>query len=133
MIPVSCGVVLSDGFVLCAQRNHGQAHALKWEFPGGKIEEGESAEEALKRELLEELNITVKVITALKSVVHAYVDGPMVKLHPFVCLKDKGQLIVKEHRQIRWVKVELLNNLNWVDADLPVVKQVRELLDASNR
>jgi len=93
---------------------------LKWEFPGGKIHEGETPEECLRRELIEELGITVRIGPALPPTVHQYPDFT-ITLYPFVCAIESGDLIPQEHAEVAWLRPEELPLLDWADADRPVV------------
>jgi len=94
---------------------------LKWEFPGGKIEKGESPEDCLKRELLEELGIQVSVDKALSPSTHPYPTFT-VTLHPFICSIDSGNIVLHEHAAITWLPQEKLFSLDWAEADIPVIK-----------
>lgn len=94
---------------------------LKWEFPGGKIDPGESPEECLRRELIEEMGINVSVGKNLTSSTHHY---PMftVTLYPFVCSIESGEIILHEHAAIVWLLPDQLKTLDWAEADLPVIE-----------
>jgi len=94
---------------------------LKWEFPGGKIREHETAEECLRRELEEELGVLVRVGAALAPSPHHYPDFA-ITLYPFLCTIQSGELILHEHAEIAWVKPQGLLELDWTDADRPVVE-----------
>ncbi len=93
---------------------------LKWEFPGGKIEPGETPEACLKRELMEELELSVTVREALEPVTHAY-DGFTVTLYPFVCDMEGGNVVLHEHAAFTWLKPADLPRLDWAAADRPVL------------
>jgi 8-oxo-dGTP diphosphatase len=94
--------------------------ALKWEFPGGKIETGESKEECLHREVKEELNIDIIVHSALTMVEYHYAEFS-VQLYPFVCSLQSGEVNVLEHTQAIWVDAMQLPNYDWAAADIPIV------------
>lgn len=123
MIPVTCAIIEDEdtSSVLCAQRSEQMKLPLKWEFPGGKVEEGESPEACLVREIQEELGVRVEVIEQLPSNVHTYPGSKAIELIPFRCRISGGQIQLKEHRQIRWLKREALPELDWAEADIPVV------------
>jgi len=122
MIKVSCAVILNkDGEILVAQRSANMSMPLKWEFPGGKLENNETAEVCLHRELMEELNIEVQIIEQLPSNLHAY-SNLTIELIPFLCKYLKGAMLLKEHAQIEWVHSTELLALDWADADVPIVK-----------
>ncbi len=94
---------------------------LKWEFPGGKIDPGESPKECLQRELLEELGISVHISQRLPVSTHRY-PALVVTLHPFICSVDSGnKIILHEHAAITWLSPEELHDLDWADADVPVL------------
>ncbi|MDA8085083.1 MAG: (deoxy)nucleoside triphosphate pyrophosphohydrolase [Nitrospiraceae bacterium] len=118
---VACAIVEKDGRVLAAQRGIAMSMPLKWEFPGGKIEHGESPEDCLRRELVEELGLKVNVSYALPPHTHSY-DTFTVTLYPFVCTLGSGELTVHEHAAVAWFPPEELTVLDWAEADLPVIK-----------
>lgn len=119
-IHVTCAIIERGSLVLAAQRSATMNLPLKWEFPGGKIDPGESAEECLQRELMEELNIGVTVGRALSPVTHGYTDCT-VTLYPFVCTIRSGEIILHEHAAVVWLKADELLTLDWAAADVPVV------------
>lgn len=95
----------------------------KWEFPGGKLELNELPEEALIREINEELNIEIKIIEALPIAEHAYVPEKIIQLIPYRCsIVDNERPIATEHSELRWVKRDELLQLDWAEADIPIVK-----------
>lgn len=120
-LPVTCAIIETNGAVLCAQRSGLMPLPFKWEFPGGKIEKGESAEDCLVREIKEELNIDIEILKAFPS--HIFDDGfgKVIELIPFLCYYKGASLCVNEHFQIKWVKVEDLKKLDWAEADIPIV------------
>lgn len=93
----------------------------KWEFPGGKIEAGESPEECLHRELREEMEVSVEIGRELLPRTHHYADFT-VTLYPFVCRLMTTEMVLREHEAICWLAPEALFNLDWAEADLPVLK-----------
>jgi 8-oxo-dGTP diphosphatase len=95
---------------------------LKWEFPGGKVDEGESLEECLKRELFEELTITINITEKLPESVYTY---PVFKitLYPFVCSIQSGEIVLKEHADYIWLLPRNLMSLDWAEADVAVVRE----------
>jgi len=119
-ISVACALIERDGLVLAAQRSETMSMPLKWEFPGGKIHEGESPEACLVRELLEELNVTVAVKYQLKPITWDY-GSFSVTLHPFVCEITEGDIILHEHKAIKWLAPAELPSLDWAEADFPVI------------
>ena len=124
-IHVACAIIERDGLVLAAQRSATMALPLKWEFPGGKIDAGESPEECLHRELVEELGVHVHVGKPLAPAIHHYPTFT-VTLHPFVCSIEAGELTLHEHAAVTWLRPEELSGLDWAEADLPVIDAYRD-------
>ena len=123
-INVVGAVILKDGEVLCAQRGKGALAGL-WEFPGGKIEPGEPARDALQREITEELLCTVTVGDEITTTAHEY-DFGIVNLTTFFCELVAGEPVLTEHTEVRWLKPEQMNELEWAPADVPAVDLIRE-------
>ncbi len=94
---------------------------LKWEFPGGKIRNNETPEECVRRELEEELGILVQIGAALAPATHRYPDFT-ITLYPFLCTIQSGDVAMHEHAEIAWVRPQGLPELEWADADRPVVE-----------
>jgi 8-oxo-dGTP diphosphatase len=124
-IPVVCAVIERDGRVLVAQRPAHKHLALKWEFPGGKVEPGESPEAAVVREIKEELNCDIAIIRALPRVRHAY--AVVIEMIPFVCHLVPGSPEPRplEHIALQWVAPAELPALDLAAADLPVLDSYR--------
>lgn len=120
-INVSCAVIESDGLVLAAQRSESMNLPLKWEFPGGKIELGESPEECLSREILEEMEIRIRVKESLPTSTHQY-PTLTVTLYPFICSIESGEIVLHEHSAMNWLPPSQLHTLDWAAADLPVIE-----------
>ncbi len=121
-IPVVCAIIEQDDQVLCALRSERMSLAGKWEFPGGKLELNEIPEDALIREIKEELNISIKIIEALPISEYSYVPEKVIRLIPFRCNIQNNEIpVATEHSELRWVKKEDLLNLNWAEADVPIV------------
>lgn len=125
-LQVACAIIEHDGKVLAAQRSEHMSLPLKWEFPGGKINEQEAPEACLVREVTEELGLGVTVGMALPKVSHAYTDFS-VTLYPFICTIAAGALTLHEHRAIRWLPPAGLPSLDWAAADLPIITAYLEL------
>lgn len=119
-IHVACAIIERDGLVLVAQRSAAMNLPLKWEFPGGKIDPGETAAEGLRREIREELAVEVSVGQSLPASTHHY-PAFTVTLYPFVCTLETGEIILHEHAALAWLPVENLASLDWAEADLPVL------------
>ena len=121
-IPVVCAVIIRDGRVLLAQRPAGKHLALKWEFPGGKVEPGEEPAAALVREIAEELGCRIEVRERLPAVTHRYERGE-IELIPFLCLLAAGSAEPHphEHLAVEWPLAGELRRYDLAAADLPVV------------
>ena len=123
MIEVSCAIIINPfDQVLVTQRSAHMPLPLKWEFPGGKIEENETAEECLIREIREELNIEIEITSALSPNDHQYPDK-LIRLIPFICKKTGDKIILKEHADYKWLDVKDLLDLEWAEADVGVVEE----------
>ncbi len=120
MIDVACGIIERGGKVLAARRAAGKRHQGKWEFPGGKLKIGETAEAALTREIEEELALSVHIQERLPEVIHAYPDS-LIRLFPMVCHWVSGEPIYTDHDKIVWLDPEDLADLDWAAADLPIL------------
>jgi 8-oxo-dGTP diphosphatase len=124
-IEVVAGVIFCKDEILCVQRNKNKLQYIseKFEFPGGKIEPGESKEEALYRELLEELNLSIKIKSFFMTVVHGYPDFELI-MHTYICEVESKVLTLNEHIDKKWLKVNELNQLDWAGADIPIVEKL---------
>ena len=127
MTEVTCAIIIKNGQVLATQRSEQMPHPLKWEFPGGKVKAGESPEYCIKREILEELGVRVIVRQLLPSVRHVY-DTHTIKLIPFICSVDKGKISLSEHKSYRWLPAEHLSSVDWLDADIEVIKSLSQIV-----
>lgn len=125
MLEVVCGIMRnSSGQILACRRGLDRHLGGLWEFPGGKVDAGETPEAALARELLEELGITVQVGKALSSVVE-WTDGAVsIRLRGYFCEILKGNPHAHEHEEIRWCELFELPKLDWAEADLPLVEEL---------
>jgi 8-oxo-dGTP diphosphatase len=123
---VACALVERDGRLLSVQRSATMSLPLKWEFPGGKIEPGESPAGCLRRELLEELGVEVEVGDPLPAFVHDYPAFSVI-LYPWRCRIASGDLTLHEHADARWLTADDLFSVDWAAADLPVLEAWRAL------
>jgi 8-oxo-dGTP diphosphatase len=117
---VSCAVIMDGDRVLVTQRSERMPHPLKWEFPGGKLQPGETPEGCIIREIREELGVEISVLQLLPSVRHRYPDSD-IKLIPFICTIKKGEIDLSEHRSCSWVSRSDLDQIDWLEADIGVV------------
>lgn len=115
------GVVIDHGQVLCVKKGATRFNytAHKWEFPGGKIEPGESPEAALKRELLEEMNMKVEVGERLTTITHEYPDFT-ITMQAYLCHLRSPHFALTEHEQYAWLPSSELPTLEWCAADVPI-------------
>lgn len=120
-IEVVGAIIFNDDKVLCAQRNENMSLPLMWEFPGGKIEKGESEIEALKREISEEMLCDLEVGDKVNSTSYEY-DFGIVNLHTYKCKLKEKMPTLTEHKSIQWLDVKDLETLEWAPADIPAVK-----------
>ena len=121
ILEVSCAILERFDQVLVAKRARGTAHGGLWEFPGGKLEENESAAESLVRELKEELGVQIRLVQTLKPS-DTEEEKRILRLHPFRCTLVSGNPKPHEHSQIRWVHRTRLETFNWAPADIPVLR-----------
>ncbi|MDD7385149.1 MAG: (deoxy)nucleoside triphosphate pyrophosphohydrolase [Actinomycetaceae bacterium] len=121
-------LIVRNGVVLCAQRGSGKQLAGYWEFPGGKVEAGESLKEALTREIREELECSVTVGRELGDSLYAY-DFGSIHLTVFQCsLSDPGQGPHRtEHQELRWMRPAQMLSLTWAPADLDLVSRISQM------
>lgn len=124
-IEVVAGVIFCEDQVLCVQRPKNKLHYIseKFEFPGGKIEEGETREEALHRELIEELNLSTKIESFYLTVIHEYPDFELT-MHSFTCEVESKELTLHEHIDQKWLTIKELTKLDWAAADIPIVNKL---------
>jgi 8-oxo-dGTP diphosphatase len=127
-VHVACALIERDGLVLAAQRSAVMSIPLKWEFPGGKLEAGESAEECLRREMVEEMGVTIAVGRPLPLHTHSY-DTFTVTLYPFVCTIESNTITLHEHAAIVWLPPHELHIFDWAEADWPVLEAYAQQFD----
>lgn len=125
-IHVTGAVLVRNGRVLTAQRGIGKAQEGMWEFPGGKIEEGESPKASLARELKEELLCDATVGDFITLTEHEYEFG-IVVLSTYFCTLNGTEPTLTEHQEIRWLRPEELSELTWAPADIPTVELLQGL------
>ena len=131
-VEVVAAVIVKDGSILATQRGYGEFKG-KWEFPGGKIEKGESKEEALIREIREEMHADIEVIDYLNTVNYDYPNFHLI-MHTFVCnLKNNYEFVYHdndnlEHSNMVWLDKEDLDLLDWLPADKLILDKIEEIL-----
>ena len=119
-------VLVRDGRVFATQRGYGEFKD-KWEFPGGKVEAGESREEALRREIREELDAEIAVGKLLCTVEYDY-PAFHLTMHCYLCSVVSGTLVLKEHESARWLSADGLESVDWLPADIQVIPIIRKCL-----
>jgi 8-oxo-dGTP diphosphatase len=125
----ACALIDPDGRVLIAERPPGKAMAGLWEFPGGKVEDGERPEQALIRELREELAIVVEepCLAPFTFASHTYPDFQLL-MPLYVCRRWQGTPVAREHQALKWVKPKDLVQYKMPPADIPLIPMLRDLL-----
>ncbi|MDQ0232046.1 (deoxy)nucleoside triphosphate pyrophosphohydrolase [Metabacillus malikii] len=123
LINVVGAVIMKDGKILCAQRGNTKVLSSFWEFPGGKIEEGESPQQALHREIIEEMECEIEIEKLLDETVYEY-DFGIVNLKTFKCKLTEGKPTLTEHTAMKWLFPHELNTLQWAPADIPTVEKL---------
>ena len=121
---VVAGLILRDDKILVCQRTRHQVMPLKWEFPGGKIEEGEQPRPALRRELEEELGIDAVVGDEVARIVHEYPSGGAVELRFFAVMSYGGEIENRIFRDVQWVERSQLPEFDFLEADLALVRDL---------
>jgi 8-oxo-dGTP diphosphatase len=124
-VHVACAIIEQDGLVLSAQRSSLTSLPLKWEFPGGKLNPGETPVDCLHREIMEEMGVQVTPTRQLAPSIHHYPDFS-VTLYPFICTITGGSIVLHEHVAMVWLPPEELHSLDWAAADLPILSDYRE-------
>lgn len=122
-IHVVGAVIIERGKILCAQRGRNMSLPLLWEFPGGKINDGESPKEALQREIQEEILCEIEVGDQIEHTVYEYNFG-IVHLTTFECRIIKGKPVLTEHKAVRWMAPQELPILDWAPADIPTIEKL---------
>ena len=121
---VAAGLIVCDGLLLIAQRKHGKSLEYKWEFPGGKLEEGETLEECLKREMMEEMQLEIVVKDHFIDSSYDYDFGTIVLHAYWATCKSKDIPVVLEHEQYKWIEPKDLPQYDFAPADLPIVQAI---------
>ena len=123
-IEVVAAIIIRDGRVFATERGYGQWQGW-WEFPGGKMEPGESPEEALKREIREELNAEIAVGELMETVEWDYPEFHL-RMHCFICTLLSDSLHLNEHRDAAWLTGETMDSVKWLPADEGLILKIKK-------
>ncbi|WP_392486898.1 (deoxy)nucleoside triphosphate pyrophosphohydrolase [Haloimpatiens sp. FM7315] len=121
-IEVVAAVIKKQDKIFVTKRGYGEFLNM-WEFPGGKIEKGETREQALKREIKEELELDINVDKFLTTIDYDYSNFHLT-MHCFMCTVNGGKLHLNAHNEVKWITLEEKDKLNWVPADIKVLKEL---------
>ena len=130
IIRVAAAIILHEGRIFATQRGYGKYKDF-WEFPGGKIEPGETPQEALVREIHEELDLRIAVGKYACSVEYDYADFHL-SMQCFWCSVVSGEPRLQEHEAARWLNLDTLRSVNWLPADLVLLPDIEKQLSASD-
>ena len=126
IIKVVAAIIINDGKVFATQRGYGDFKG-GWEFPGGKIEAGETPEEAIVREIKEELDTEIEVVELLDTVEYDYPQFHL-SMDCFICKIKSGDLILKEHEAAKWLTKETLDSVEWLPADSGLIEKIKDII-----
>lgn len=129
-IKVVAAIIIHENKIFATQRGYGEFKD-GWEFPGGKIEEGEASQQALIREIREELDTEIEVGELVDTVEYDY-PAFHLSMDCFLCEVKSGDLVLKEHEAARWLVVEDLNTVDWLPADKGLIEKLLSLLYSAN-
>ena len=125
VIEVVAAVIYKDGAYFTTQRGYGEFEGM-WEFPGGKIEPGESRDVALKREIQEELGVDIAIENLLCTTEYDYPSFHLT-MHCYICSIEAGEIVLREHKSARWLRPAELGSVEWLPADKDVISQLNNL------
>ena len=125
-VRVVAAIIIENDKVFATQRGYGEFKD-GWEFPGGKIEPGETTEEAIVREIKEELDTEVEVIELLDTVEYDYPNFHL-SMGCFICKIKSGDLVLKEHEAAKWLTKDTLGSVEWLPADMGLVREIEKYL-----
>jgi 8-oxo-dGTP diphosphatase len=126
MLNVTCAIIKIGNKILVTQRSEKMKLPLKWEFPGGKLEDYETEIECIKREIKEEINIDIEIVKKLSSSVFDY-GTFKINLIPFIAKYVSGDIILTEHKNYKLLDKTKLSYLDWAEADLPILEEFLKL------
>lgn len=126
ILKVTCAIINFRDLILVVQRSENMSLPFKWEFPGGKLELNESEEDCIKREIKEELDIEINLLKRLTPSLFNY-PSVSIELIPFLANYLEGEITLKEHKRYLLLTKQELSNLDWAEADLPILKELLSL------
>ena len=124
MIKVVAAILQNDDKILIAKKREGKPLAGFYEFPGGKVEEGENPEDSLVRELMEEMSIKVTVKDYVGKSIYDYGNGKVIELLGYTAEIIEGDIVLTDHDEYRWVTLEEVCNYNIAPADIPLISKI---------
>ncbi|MCH5263442.1 MAG: 8-oxo-dGTP diphosphatase MutT [Lachnospiraceae bacterium] len=124
-VTVAAAIIVDDGKIFATQRGYGKFKD-GWEFPGGKVEEGETPQQAVKREIMEELDTEIEVGELFDTVEYDYPDFHLT-MYCFFCTIQSGDLVLKEHEAAKWLTRENLDSVDWLPADIDLIEKLKKL------
>lgn len=126
MLNVTCALIIKNGKLLITRNGSNSDHALQWEFPGGKIDKDETQEACIVREIMEELELTIRIETPLVPIEHNY-GTKEIRLIPFICSVNGGKLKLNNHIAEKWIDLEELKNIDFSEADKRLIENETNL------
>ena len=126
-IKVVAAIIIHNNRIFDTQRGYGDFKD-GWEFPGGKIEPGETPQEALVREIKEELDTEIEVVDYLETVEYDYPNFHL-SMDCFFCTIKSGELVLKEHEAARWLTADTLDSVDWLPADRGLIKAIKDYIE----
>ena len=123
-VKVVGAVIEKDDKILCAQRNGEKSLPNMWEFPGGKIEDGELPEAALKRELMEEMDCEINVLDKIVTTVYEY-DFATIELTTYYAEMVSDSIVLREHQDMKWLSRDELDSVEWAPADIEAIEKIK--------
>lgn len=125
-IKVAAAIIIDEDKVFATQRGYGEFKD-GWEFPGGKIEEGETGEKAIIREIEEELDTKIQVQEKIDTIEYDYPNFH-ISMECFICKIEEGNLVLKEHEAAKWLKKDELYSVDWLPADIGLIEKIKKYI-----
>ncbi len=125
-INVVAAIIVDKDKIFATQRGYGEFKG-GWEFPGGKVEPNETKEQAIVREIKEELDTTIEVKDYFDTIEYDY-DTFHLSMDCFICSVKEGHLVLKEHEAAKWLSKDNLNSVNWLPADISIIEKIKSYL-----